>query len=155
MPSTLAGASLWEEELYTHLTSHASDEQETIERYQQLAAESDSEAFRYLVAQIVEDEKRHHRWMAELAATIKSASDLSEPPLPTLDLGRAGPDVLAATDELLRIERADRKALKHLERDLADVKDTTIWALIVRLMLIETDKHIAILDFVRRHIHVK
>ena len=155
MPSTLAGASLWEEELYSHLTHHASDEQATIERYQELATGSDSETFRYLVAQIVDDEKRHHRWMADLAATIRSAVDMSEAPLPTLDLGRAGPDVLAATDELLRIERTDRKALKGLERELADVRDTTIWALIVRLMLIETDKHIAILDFVRRHVDVR
>ena len=107
------------------------------------------------MAQIVEDEKRHHRWMADLAATIKSASDMSDPPLPTLDLERAGPDVLAATDELLRIERADRKALKRLEKDLSEVRDTTIWALIVHLMLIETDKHIAILDFVRHHVHVR
>ena len=79
MPSTLAGASVWEEELYSHLTNHASDEQATIERYRELAAGSDSETFRYLVTQIVDDEKRHHRWMGELAATIKSASDLSDP----------------------------------------------------------------------------
>jgi hypothetical protein len=155
MPSTLTGASVWEEELYSHLTHHAADEQATIERYQELATGSGSETFRYLVAQILEDEKRHHRWMADLAATIRSASDMSDPPLPTFDLERAGPGALAATDELLRIERADHKALKRLERDLADVRDTTIWALIVQLMVIETDKHIAILDFFRRHIHVK
>ena len=155
MSTTLVGASVWEEGLYSHLTRHAADEQATIERYRQLAAESDSQAFRYLVDQIVEDEKRHHRWMADLAATIRSASDMSEAPLPTLDLDRAGTEVLAATEELLRIERTDRKELKRLERDLSDVKDTTLWALIVRLMLIETDKHIAILDFVRRHVSIR
>ena len=151
MSSTLVGASAWEEELYSHLSHHAAEEQKTIERYRQLAAESESEAFRYLVGQIVEDEKRHHQWMADLAATIKAASDMSEPALPVLDLGRAGPGVAAATAELLDVERGDRKALKALERQLDDVKDTTIWALIVRLMVLETDKHIAILDFVRRH----
>lgn len=155
MSSTLVGASVWEEELYSHLRGHASEEQKTIERYRELAAQSESLAFRYLVGQILEDEKRHHQWMADLAATIKAASDLSEPALPILDLGRAGPEVTAATAELLGIERADRKALKALERQLDDVKDTTIWALLVRLMVLETDKHIAILDFVRRHTRVR
>lgn len=151
MPASLVGASVWEDELYSHLLHHASEEQGTIERYQALASESDSGAFRYLVEQIVEDEKRHHRWMADLAATIKAAADMTPAPLPSLDLYKAGADVLAATDELLRIERADRKALKRLEREMADVRDTTVWVLIVQLMVIETDKHIAILDFIRRH----
>jgi bacterioferritin (cytochrome b1) len=151
MTSSLVGASVWEEDLYAHLTEHATDEQATIERYRDLAGEAESATFRYLVDLIVEDEIRHHRWMADLAATVRSASDLSDPPLPTLDLDRAGGEVVAATEELLRIERADRKALKALERKLDDVRDTTIWALIVHLMLIETDKHIAVLEFVRRH----
>lgn len=151
MTSSLVGASVWEEDLYDHLTRHATDEQATIERYRDLAEGAQSATFGYLVDLIVEDEIRHHRWMADLAATVRSASDLTEPPLPTLDLDRAGGEVLAATEELLRIERVDRKALKALERKLDDVRDTTVWALIVHLMLVETDKHIAVLDFVHRH----
>ena len=154
MSTKLVGASVWEEELYAQLTGHAVEEQATLERYQALADSSESKTFRYLVTQIVEDEMRHHRWLADLAATIKSSTDLSTPPTPPFDLERAGSEVLPATEELLRIERHDRKALKRLEREMADVRDTTVWSLLVHLMIMDTDKHIAILDFVRRHTRV-
>jgi hypothetical protein len=48
-------------------------------------------------------------------------------------------------------EEQDRRELKRLRRQLRDVKDTTLWDLLVELMERDTERHIAILRFVSKH----
>ena len=38
-----------------------------------------------------------------------------------------------------------------MARELHGVKDTTMWHLLVRLMEMDTSKHLEILQFVRKH----
>jgi hypothetical protein len=59
--------------------------------------------------------------------------------------------VLELTERLLESERADAKELHRLAGVMKDVKDTTLWWLLVRLMEMDTAKHIEILEFARRH----
>ena len=60
-------------------------------------------------------------------------------------------EVLDTTRRLLHQEEQDLCELKALRRDLRDVKDTTLWDLLVELMQRDTDKHIAILRFAHSH----
>jgi bacterioferritin (cytochrome b1) len=72
--------------------------------------------------------------------------------IPYLDLHRADAEkVKDLTRKLLRNEEDDSHELKRLHSLLHDVKDTTPWDLIVGLMRCDTDKHIAMLEFVLRH----
>lgn len=154
MQARLVGGSVWEEELYEHLISHERNERELLVEYQQVARECDSPAFRYLVSLIVEDEIRHHRIFAELASSLKSDAEFrpEEPAVPRLDAwGRHSPVIAELANRLLDHEHEDQKLLRRLRRDLDDVKDTTMWDLLVRLMEMDTEKHVAILEFVRRH----
>jgi hypothetical protein len=57
--------------------------------------------------------------------------------------------VLELTEQLLQSERADAKELHRLAREMKDVKDTTMWGLLVKLMEMDTAKHIEILEFAR------
>jgi len=150
----LVGASVWEEELYEFLTSHEQSEREVLDEYQEAATSSGSSAFRYLSALIVEDEIRHHRVFVELASALKTDAELrpEEPVVPRLD--HWGPDtahVVRTTEELLERERADAKELRRLVSHLREVKDTTLWQLLVKLMEMDTAKHIEILEFVLQH----
>ena len=154
MKTRLAGASVWEETLYEHLTTHEQDERELLIEYQQAAQESKSPAFSYLVSLIVEDEIRHHRLFAELAESLKTDAELrpEEPKIPRLD--RWGPDparIAELSERLIEHERQDLKLLRHLRREMSDVSDTTLWDLLVWLMEADTNKHIEILEFARRH----
>lgn len=154
MPTNLVGASIWEEELYEHLTSHEENERGLLAQYQDAASTSQSHAFRYLSKLIIEDEIRHHRVFGELASALKTDAELrpEEPAVPRLD--HWGPDagrVLEFTEELLERERADAKELRRLSAHLKDVKDNTLWQLLVKLMEMDTAKHIEILEFVKRH----
>lgn len=154
MTTHLIGASVWEQDLYDHLTSHVANERDLLRGYQQAAADSSSAAFRYLTALIVEDEIRHHRMFEELASALRTDAELrpQEPAIPYLDDWGGDPQrVIEVTERLLAQEESDAAALKKLSKQLNDVKDTTLWQLLVKLMEMDTAKHIEILRFVRKH----
>jgi hypothetical protein len=154
MASKLVGASIWEDQLYEHLTSHEENERELLMEYQEAANRSQSKAFKYLVSLIVEDEIRHHRLFQDLAEALKVDAELrpEDPAVPRLD--HWGPDgrfVAELAERLEDREEQDLKMLRRLGDELEDVKDTTLWKLLVKLMELDTSKHIEILKFTRRH----
>lgn len=154
MTNQLAGASVWEEALYQHLISHEENERELLRVYQDAAVEAKSPAFSYLVSMIVEDEVRHHRQFTELAQTIRADAEFHQdgPVVPRLGgWGRNPTAISDITERLIEHERQDLRSLQDLVHDLDEVKDTTLWQLLVRLMETDTRKHIEILEFVRRH----
>jgi len=154
MPQALPGASQWEEDLYEHLSSHVDNEIGLLTAYQAAAAESGSAAFQYLVALIVEDEKRHHRVFQDLCNALRSDVELRPVDGAVPDMagfGQLPAKVVELTDQLLAREEQDAAELRHLSRELRDVKDTTLWQLLVKVMELDTEKHAEILRFVRKH----
>jgi bacterioferritin (cytochrome b1) len=154
MSDTLIGASVWEEDLYHHLSTHMASEVDLLTAYQRAANESDSAAFRYLVNLIVEDEKRHHRVFEELANALRSDVEMRpiEPSVPDMaGFGDMPDTVVELTNALLAKEEADAAELRRLSRQLRDVRDTTLWQLLVKIMELDTEKHAEVLRFVRTH----
>lgn len=147
------GAAPWDKRVATDLARHALEESEIIAAYRRFADQPIPEALRYLVRMIVEDEERHHKVLMDMARSVawgpvahKRAD--TTPPLPV-----AGPDGASlheVTRRFLDIERRDRRELKRLARELAPVQETTLWGLLVDLMLLDTEKHIRILEFIDR-----
>ena len=147
------GASSWERELYTHLTDHVRTERDVLRAYVAAADATDSKALAYLVRILIEDERRHHRWYEELADSLKHDAEFRDghTAVPWLDFhGDAA--VRGLTDQLIDREQEDLRAQKELQKDLRDVKDTTLWSLLVDLMQHDTKRHIAMLRFVQKHI---
>lgn len=148
------GASVWEREVYAHLSEHVRQEQGLLEEYVNAAAGTESKALKYLINLLVDDERRHHILFKQLAASLMSESELrpEEPQVPRMDFDKENrAEVLELTKRLLDREQADMSELKRLQGALSDVKDTTLWSLLVELMERDTDKHIAILRFARQH----
>jgi rubrerythrin len=126
-----------------------------LEEYAQAAAGTQSKALAYLIGILMEDERRHHRWFAELASSLEVDASFNgrEPPVPWMDFHRADRvAVRNVTDRLLEHEKADEKELTRLQKELRDVSGTTLWGLLVELMQRDTDKHIAVLTFVKKHL---
>ena len=152
--SARIGGTAWEQALYEHLTSHVDSESELLTDYQQAADQSHSAAFQYLVSLIVEEEARHHRTFADLAATLRTEVDRRPEAFAIPPLGHWGferENILALTEGLLVQEQQDAEELRLLARELEGVKDTTMWHLLVELMQDDTRKHIRILEFVKEH----
>lgn len=152
MTTEIVGASEWERNLLRYIGHHIRDESEIVDEYRAAAEESSSEAFRYLAAMIIDDEERHHHLLSDLAQSIRATAGLRghEAPIPPLRGLTAEADrLLDLTERLLAVERADAAELRHLAHHLRDVRETTLWDLVVRLMQHDTEKHIMILEFVR------
>lgn len=149
-----AGPSQWARKLYAHLKGHVETERAMLEKYAEVAERTDSKAFSYLVKLLIDEEVRHHRLFSELADSLETQALMKgeEPDIPYMDFQRADrAAVLEGAKELLESEERDMGELKRLQRELRDVKDTSLWGLLVELMQRDTEKHISILKFVRDH----
>jgi len=72
---------------------------------------------------------------------------------PVLDGGVSADDPLvAATRRFLACERKDHRELLRLRRTLRPYADTTLWALLVDIMVADTEKHQRILKFILEHL---
>lgn len=153
MAENITGASVWEQSVYDQLRSHAEDEGVVLHAYEELASDSESKAFGYLAGLILDDERRHHRLLDELAESIKRTAELSGEPLPVpdVDFAKDRDRILAATDRLLALEEEDNRELRRLKQDLHDVRNTTLWELVLDLMAADNEKHRRILGFIRDH----
>jgi hypothetical protein len=142
-------ASVWEQRLLDYLRHHAANEGQMLREYVEAAQDTDSKALAFLIELLAADERRHHAWFSQLADTIVASSAMAaDPPIPHLDLDRAETFALpAVTKRLIANERSDLKELKALRKELKVVEDTTLWALVVDLMIRDTGKHLAILRF--------
>jgi rubrerythrin len=150
--TSIAGASVWEQEMYDHLTAHGKEEGATLQSYQELADSTDSPAFAFLARIILDDERRHHQLLDDLAETIRVSAELSGEPTPVPDLAMFKADrarILDETERFLALEKEDNKKLDRLAKELKDVRDTTMWELVVRLMQHDNEKHRRILEFIR------
>jgi rubrerythrin len=148
------GLSTWERGVYQRLAQHLEDEAPLIAAYTRLAEESDSDYVRYIVDMILEDEARHHRMLQELlrSLTLMVAPHESGEGVPHLGRVEHAGELLEVTDRLIDFERDDKRSLRRLRRELHDVRDTSLWDLVVDAMQRDTDKHLAILGFLRERL---
>lgn len=145
---------MWERELFDHLVSHVEEERSLLGEYADAAEATESKAFAYVVGILNEDERRHHDLFAALAETVRTESELTgvEPRVPRMDFARTDTaKVRDLSSRLLRREEEDAKSLRRIHRQLRVVKHTTLWDLLIELMILDTDKHIAMLKFVLEH----
>jgi hypothetical protein len=148
------GASVWESDMLRHLRDHMTREGAMLEEYAFATEHTRSKALRYLIGILLDDEHRHHRWFQDLAATVQISASLTgeDTPVPDLDIHRFDPTAVDALVERLEDnEKDDARELARLRRELRDFEDTTMWTLLVELMELDTQKHLAILRFVRKH----
>jgi len=147
----LNGASEWDQRLFDALQEHERDEQEVLEAYAAFAEETGSETVRYLINLIVEDERRHHRLLTDLANTIRAEATLVErgSRVPYLDIHQKDQAILESTRWFLEIERRDRDEFKVLAKQM-DRVGSPLDSFLIRMVLDDTDRHIRILRFIER-----
>ncbi|HVX22236.1 MAG TPA: hypothetical protein VHB02_12860 [Acidimicrobiales bacterium] len=153
-PRQLIGASTWEAELYALLTASQDEERALQVEYQEAADASQSDPFRFLVGLILDDERRHLELLEGIAAGLRNDVELTEDRSAVPRLDHWGPDrdyLREAADHLVDRERDTLRKLRRLAHKLEEQADVTMWKLLVDLVRADTEQHLAILDFVRRH----
>jgi hypothetical protein len=147
------GLSVSEARLLERLQAHIDGEAALLVAYEELGKECDAEYVRYLTGLIMDDEVRHHAMLTELLDTIRSSVERVPPErqLPHLRPPADGEALVEAVTRLAEFEREDAHDFRQLQKELHDVRDTTIWSLVVELMQLDTEKHIRILHFIKDH----
>ena len=74
--------------------------------------------------------------------------------LPTIDVGPTIGKTLALLDSLIDFEKDDLRETKKLRKAISTIPDTNIWDIIVRLVIADTKKHLAMLKFIRDRVLV-
>jgi len=134
--------------------NHVAQEEVLLTEYEEAVEGTDSKAMAYLVRLLIEDEKRHHQVLLELAASLRSLTEGSdaEPLVPDMDFGRADRSMLLPViKRLLAREKQDEHELRQLQHELHDLRDTTLWSVLVEVMQRDTAKHISLLRFAQQH----
>ncbi len=147
----LTGASVNTRALVDVIARHGSEEGRLLATYEKLVDTSSDEGVRYLAGLILEDERRHHRLLAEVANAMAWGSTAGSPDDSTPDLPRAlTGELLEQTRRLRKAERADYRELRRIRRRLRPFSRTTLWSLVIDLMLLDTKKHATILRFLEQ-----
>ena len=149
----LAGATMRQQDFFDALQAHVRDEKDTIEAYEVFAREASSDAVRYLIRMILDDERRHHRVLAEVANTIRADSTFEKrgDQVPYLDVHSRDEGLLNETERFLKLERKDRAELKKLTRKARAVGGS-LDNFMMDLLQSDTDRHIRILRFIKHAI---
>jgi len=141
-------------ELVEMLARHGEEEGAILSRYQRFAEDASAPETRYLIKLIVDDERRHHGLLVEMANAIAWGliDESADPVLPDMTHKDASNRALAEeTQRLILAEEYDHVELKRLRKRLRTFKNTSLWELIVDLMLLDTEKHIRILRLVAKN----
>lgn len=137
--------------LLNMLETHGAREGAALAAYERVASTATAgPAVQYLVRLILEDEERHHRVFGEMANELRSfvwELDI-EPRVPAM-AARPDADLLEETKRLLAFEKNDAKELRQLRKVLRHAPKSSMHPLLVDLMLHDTAKHIAILEFIK------
>lgn len=150
--TSMVGAADWDRRIAVLLARHAMDEEHVLDSYRWLLEQPLSPAVRYLVRLIVEDEERHHRLLQEMARSVAwgPVSDLRSDTIPALTPPADADQLTDLTDSYLSVERNDLAELKHIAREFRSLADSSPLRLLVDLMMLDTEKHIRILQFIKR-----
>jgi hypothetical protein len=148
----LLGASVDEQELFDAIVAHEHNEEATIAEYERLAATADSQAVAYVVGLIVEDERRHHRILTELANTVRAEATMEAggPTIPAVDVRRTDTELRESTKRFLAVERRDHAELKRLARRIRANSEGAVASMVIDLLVSDTRRHIALLRHLRR-----
>lgn len=145
------GASVTMRELVELLAKHGSSEGAVLAEYERVSSSATDPAARYLINFILDDERRHHRMLVEMATAMAwdtlGSIETTVPPFGW----HLDEELIAATRALRKYEDVDHRELKALKKRLRPFEETTLWGLMVQLMMLDTEKHATILKFLERH----
>lgn len=143
----------WWATVIHELQAHVREESQFLESYERLVQTVPDAGMRFLVQLILDDERRHHELMQQIADTAlgEVTGSAATPPPPELDAAQAR-EVLEPTERFLAAEREDRRRLQELAHRLRPVKDESLWCLLVELMEIDTRKHVRILEYLESRV---
>lgn len=135
----------WAFDILDRLSAHTHRSASLRSRYDELLLSADP-ASRYLIQLLLDDERRHSQLTVGLALAVTG----DESALPDIALIRDSA-LSQAVHQLREAEEHDREVLRDLHTELSHLTDTSLWQLVVELLLDDANRRVRILRFVEQH----
>ncbi|NIO06433.1 MAG: hypothetical protein GTO40_00025 [Deltaproteobacteria bacterium] len=142
------------ERLLKEFESHDSQENVFIGSYKEIAAKSNDPLIKFLLQLIISDEERHHAVMHAMAASLRASINWSNPEnaIPTMgEVGAEKDELIKLTSEFLKLEKDSIKESKKLLKTTEGYYQG-LFSLLVNTMIRDSEKHVVILDFLRKRL---
>ena len=126
---------------------HVRSERHVIDDYATFLDRTTDRGIRFLLEQILADERRHHELFIALANDALASADTELPLIPTPHPtpGEAT-ELMEATTRFLAIEREDREQLRRLRKEVSAATKESFWPVVLKMMEADTAKHIGLLE---------
>ena len=142
------------ERLLKEFESHDGKEGEIIRSYKEIATKSKDPLIKFLLQLIISDEERHHAVMYAMASSLRGSINWSKPEdtIPTLgELGEEKGELMKLTADFIKLEKEGIKESKKLLKATEGYYQG-LFTLLVTTMIHDSEKHVEILDFLRRRL---
>ncbi|HWP59805.1 MAG TPA: hypothetical protein VNL14_18075 [Candidatus Acidoferrales bacterium] len=142
------------ERLLNEFEAHEAEEGNFLRRYKEIAEKSKNSAVRFLLQLIISDEEKHNAVTHAMASTLKGSLTWSRPRealQPISDLGTEKKELLALTEQFLELEKKGIKAYKRLVKESKGYYQG-MFRLLLETMILDSQKHIEILKFLRQRL---
>ena len=145
------------ERLMAEFQAHELHEENFVKRYRELAKTSPNALVRFLLRLILTDEERHQAAIRLIVSTLRNdlsprgqltAARPDESVLGLYELRSGGQDLLAITEDFIRVER---EGVKEHEKLLRASKryHHGLFSMLCKVMIYDSQKHVEILEFLR------
>lgn len=137
--------------LMNEFQAHASQEEQWLSSYKQIAEQSNDPVIRLLFGLIVADEEKHHELTRRMISRLKDEVAWTRSDTATrrhYDTGQKRKRLLARVNQFLDLERSGIKEYETLNKaSLASHRK--LFSLFYKTMILDSLKHIAILEFLQ------
>lgn len=142
------------ERLLNEFEAHEAREESTLELYRKALGEVKNPVNRFVLQMILSDEEKHRAVTHALVATLKGSLTWTKPE-GTLEGGveaeAINGELLAATEDLINLEKAGIREYKLLARDSNDYY-RGLFTILLNVMIRDSEKHVELLEFLHERL---
>lgn len=140
------------ERLMKEFESHETHEAAFLRRYREMLETTQNPLVKFLVELIVADEEKHHVVLHAMTSTLEGSltwTHLQNAIEGLYNLGKEKDEILKLTEDFLRVEKKEigeyRKLMRATKRYYRG-----LFALFLAAMIHDSEKHVEILEFLRK-----
>jgi len=142
------------ERLMNEFEAHESQEGKFVQRYKDIAEKTKNPLIRFLLRLIVSDEEKHHAVTHAMASTLKGDLTWTKPEdaiRGLVDLPAEKGELLKLTEDFIQVEKEGIKEYKKLIK-ASEGYYGGLFVLLLKSMIHDSEKHVEILEFLRRRL---
>jgi hypothetical protein len=142
------------ERLMNEFEAHEGGEKRFVQRCKEIAEKSKNPSVKFLLQLIVSDEEKHYAVTHAMVSTLKGSLTWTRPKdaIEGLgDIGEESGELLAVTEDFIRLEKEGIEAYKKLVGESKGYY-RGLFGLLLKSMIRDSEKHIEILEFLRKRL---